>query len=41
MNLLFGLILDILIVASIKAATRRKRPSIDLELLDIGPDKFR
>lgn len=41
MNLLFGLILDIVIVATIKAATRRKRPSINNDLLTIGPDKFR
>lgn len=41
MNLLFGLLLDILFVASIKAATRRKRPSIDNDLFTIGPDKFR
>lgn len=41
MNLLFGLVLDILFVASIKAATRRKRPSIDNDLFTIGPDKFR
>lgn len=40
MNLLFGLILDIVIVASIKAATRRRRPTIDDTFLAIGPDKF-
>lgn len=41
MNLLVGLILDILIVASIKAATRRRRPTINDDLFSIGPDKFR
>lgn len=40
MNLLFGLILDIVFVASIKAATRRRRPTIDDNFLSIGPDKF-
>lgn len=41
MNLLFGLILDIIFVASIKAATRRRRPSIDdSTYLSINPDKF-
>lgn len=40
MNLLFGLIVDILFVASIKAATRRRRPTIDDSFLSIGPDKF-
>lgn len=41
MNLLFGLLLDIIFVASIKAATRRRRPSIDdSTYLSINPDKF-
>lgn len=41
MNLLLGLILDVFIVASIKAATRRRRPTIDdNEYLSINPDKF-
>lgn len=39
-NLLFALVLDILFVAGIKAATRRRRPSIDDGFLSIGPDKF-
>lgn len=41
MNLLIGLILDIVFVASIKAATRRRRPTINDDLFSIGPDKFR
>lgn len=40
MNLLFGLILDIIFVAGIKAFTRRRRPTIDDSLFTIGPDKF-
>lgn len=40
MNLLFGLILDVIFVASIKAATRRRRPTIDDSFMTIGPDKF-
>lgn len=40
MNLFLGLILDIVFVASIKAATRRRRPTIDDCFLAIGPDKF-
>lgn len=40
MNLLFGLILDVVFVASIKAATRRRRPTIDDSFMTIGPDKF-
>lgn len=40
MNLLFGLILDVIFVASIKAATRRRRPVIDTGFFTLGPDKF-
>lgn len=40
MNLLFGLLLDVLFVAGIKAATRRRRPTIDNDYLSINPDKF-
>ncbi|XP_055313374.1 polyisoprenoid diphosphate/phosphate phosphohydrolase PLPP6 [Sitodiplosis mosellana] len=40
MNLFVGLILDIFFVAGIKAATRRRRPTIDDSFLTIGPDKF-
>lgn len=40
MNLLFGLILDVVFVASLKAATRRRRPTIDDSFTSIGPDKF-
>uniref|UniRef100_A0A1A9WEV7 Phosphatidic acid phosphatase type 2/haloperoxidase domain-containing protein n=1 Tax=Glossina brevipalpis TaxID=37001 RepID=A0A1A9WEV7_9MUSC len=40
-NLLFGLILDIIITALIKAAVRRRRPSVTKNVLStIGPDKF-
>jgi len=38
-NMMFGLILDILFVALIKAATRRRRPCVD-DFFTIGPDKF-
>lgn len=41
MNLFVGLILDIVFVASIKAATRRRRPTVNNDILSIGPDKFR
>jgi len=40
MNLFFGLILDIIFVAVIKAATRRRRPTVNDDLFSIGPDKF-
>lgn len=41
MNLFVALILDVIFVASIKAATRRRRPMVSTDLLAIGPDKFR
>lgn len=40
MNLLFGLILDVILVAGIKAATRRRRPVTEPDFFTIGPDKF-
>ncbi|XP_055910591.1 polyisoprenoid diphosphate/phosphate phosphohydrolase PLPP6 [Eupeodes corollae] len=39
-NMLMGLLVDIVIVAVIKAATRRRRPTADVETIGIGPDKF-
>lgn len=39
-NMLFGLILDIIIVAVTKAATRRRRPAVNTDVFSIGPDKF-
>lgn len=39
-NMLIGLIIDILIVALIKAACRRRRPMKNTEFFSIGPDKF-
>lgn len=41
MNLLLGLILDIIFVAGIKAFTRRRRPTTDDGMFTFGPDKFR
>lgn len=35
-----GLIIDIIFVALIKAATRRRRPAVDDNPLSFGPDKF-
>ena len=39
-NLFIGLIIDIILVAVIKAATRRRRPAINDDPFCIGPDKF-
>ena len=39
-NLLLGLIIDIIIVASLKAATRRRRPVATDDPFAVGPDKF-
>jgi len=39
-NMFFGLFLDIIAVALIKAATRRRRPAVDDNPLSFGPDKF-
>lgn len=33
--------MDIVIVAIIKAATRRRRPTINDDIFSMGPDKFR
>lgn len=41
MNMFFGLVLDIIFVAVIKAATRRRRPTVNDDIFSIGPDKFR
>lgn len=40
MNLFLGLILDIIFVAITKAATRRRRPTVNDDIFSIGPDKF-
>ncbi|GAB0097025.1 presqualene diphosphate phosphatase [Sergentomyia squamirostris] len=39
-NLLIGLLIDIVLVACIKAATRRRRPTLNDDPFSIGPDKF-
>ncbi|KAH8328277.1 hypothetical protein KR067_007554, partial [Drosophila pandora] len=39
-NMLFGLILDVVIVAVLKALVRRRRPVASKDMLTIGPDKF-
>lgn len=39
-NFMFGLILDIVLVAIIKAATRRRRPTMNDDMFTIGMDKF-
>lgn len=38
--MLFGLILDVVIVAVLKALVRRRRPVASKDMLTIGPDKF-
>lgn len=40
LNMLFGLILDIIIIALLKATCRRRRPIVPKDMLVIGPDKF-
>ncbi|XP_017095859.2 polyisoprenoid diphosphate/phosphate phosphohydrolase PLPP6 [Drosophila bipectinata] len=39
-NMLFGLILDVVIVAVLKALVRRRRPVASKDMLTIGPDVF-
>ncbi|KAJ8688519.1 hypothetical protein QAD02_024314 [Eretmocerus hayati] len=39
-NLFIGLILDVILVAVIKAYTRRRRPAKNQDSFEIGPDKF-
>lgn len=39
-NMIVGLIIDIIFVAIIKAATRRRRPAVNTDIFGIGPDKF-
>ncbi|XP_017042846.1 phospholipid phosphatase 6 [Drosophila ficusphila] len=39
-NMLFGLVLDVIIVAVLKALVRRRRPVANKDMLTIGPDKF-
>lgn len=39
-NLLMGLLLDILFTAILKALVRRRRPSINSDPFSMGPDKF-
>ncbi|GAB1860393.1 Phospholipid phosphatase 6 [Camponotus japonicus] len=39
-NLLIGLLLDILLIAVIKAITRRRRPTSNDDSFTIGPDKY-
>ncbi|XP_012254170.1 polyisoprenoid diphosphate/phosphate phosphohydrolase PLPP6 [Athalia rosae] len=39
-NFIIGLLLDIVLVAVIKAITRRRRPAVNDDPLAMGPDKF-
>ncbi|XP_030569799.1 phospholipid phosphatase 6 [Drosophila novamexicana] len=39
-NMLLGLILDIIVVAVLKAYVRRRRPAVVKDMLVIGPDKY-
>ncbi|XP_078041979.1 polyisoprenoid diphosphate/phosphate phosphohydrolase PLPP6 [Augochlora pura] len=39
-NLLIGLLLDVVIVGILKALTRRRRPAINDDPLALGPDKY-
>jgi len=39
-NMLLGLIFDIIIIAVIKAAVRRRRPVDSKDTFELGPDKF-
>lgn len=39
-NLLIGLLLDIIFVALLKAITRRRRPATNDDAFSIGPDKY-
>ncbi|KAG5345660.1 PLPP6 phosphatase, partial [Acromyrmex charruanus] len=40
MNLLIGLLLDIIMVAILKAITRRRRPTTNDDPFSLGPDKY-
>ncbi|KAG5306612.1 PLPP6 phosphatase, partial [Acromyrmex insinuator] len=40
MNLLIGLLLDIIMVAVLKAITRRRRPTTNDDPFSLGPDKY-
>ncbi|XP_067625504.1 polyisoprenoid diphosphate/phosphate phosphohydrolase PLPP6 isoform X3 [Eurosta solidaginis] len=40
LNVLFGLILDIIIIAVLKAICRRRRPSVTTDMYTLGPDQF-
>nr|XP_033340296.1 phospholipid phosphatase 6 [Megalopta genalis] len=39
-NLLIGLLLDVIIIGLLKALTRRRRPAINNDPLALGPDKY-
>ncbi|OAD52747.1 Presqualene diphosphate phosphatase, partial [Eufriesea mexicana] len=39
-NLLIALLLDIIVIAVLKAMTRRRRPTINKDPTSIGPDKY-
>ncbi|KAH8249156.1 hypothetical protein KR032_006365, partial [Drosophila birchii] len=39
-NMLFGLVLDVVVVAVLKALVRRRRPVASKDMMAIGPDKF-
>ncbi|XP_030384788.1 phospholipid phosphatase 6 [Scaptodrosophila lebanonensis] len=40
LNMLIGLLLDIVVVALLKAIVRRRRPAVPKDTYTIGPDKF-
>ncbi|KYN45395.1 Presqualene diphosphate phosphatase [Trachymyrmex septentrionalis] len=40
MNLLIGLLLDIIVIAVLKAVTRRRRPTTNDDPFSLGPDKY-
>ncbi|XP_068143476.1 polyisoprenoid diphosphate/phosphate phosphohydrolase PLPP6 [Drosophila tropicalis] len=40
LNMLVGLLLDIVVIALFKALVRRRRPVSDKDVLTIGPDKY-
>ncbi|XP_023037047.1 phospholipid phosphatase 6 [Drosophila willistoni] len=40
LNMLVGLLLDIVVIALLKALVRRRRPVSDRDVLTIGPDKY-
>ncbi|KOC67456.1 Presqualene diphosphate phosphatase [Habropoda laboriosa] len=39
-NLLIGLVLDIIVIAVLKSIARRRRPAVNTDPLSMGPDKY-